>query len=124
MSPLMGSSGLTTLLLGLLAFVLITTLMQRPLKKQAEQAEQMRNQLGEGDRVVLTSGLFGTVTHVGNEQLIVELAPGTEVTVMKQAVGRVVAADEEEFEFSDETTAATPPHTQAPAFDDAAESGC
>lgn len=87
------------MLVGLLVF---TFLMQRPLKKQAEAQRKVRESLAEGCRVLLTSQIFGTVTHVGAEQLIVEIAPGVEVTAMKQAVIRVVEPQEEEFEFADE----------------------
>lgn len=91
-----------SLLLVVGAFLLITLLAQRPVKKQAEEQARMRDGLVEGTRVVLTSGMFATVTHVGTEQVIVELAPGVEVTALKTAVARVVAASDEEFEFADD----------------------
>lgn len=99
---MLASNGLLTLLMMVAVFLVFTTLASRPLKKQQQQAAEMRSQLTEGERVVLTSGLFGTITHVGNEQLVIELAPGTEVTALKTAVTRVVAAGDEEFSFADD----------------------
>ena len=94
--------GMTTLLIIVLAMVLFSFLLQRPLKKQAQAAAQMRDQLAEGSRVMLTGGLFGTITHVGAEQVIVELAPGVEVTCLKQAVAKQVMPEEEEFVFAED----------------------
>ena len=104
MTPLMALSGTMMMLLVVAFFLIFTTLAQRPLKKQAEEQAAMRKNLGEGTRVLLTGGLFGTVTHVGDEQIIVELAPGVEVTATKQAVSKVVAPEDEEFEFADDAS--------------------
>ncbi|RRD47937.1 preprotein translocase subunit YajC [Tessaracoccus sp. OH4464_COT-324] len=77
----------------------------RAQKKQAKAAAELHSQLEPGVRVMLHSGLFATVSHVGEKQLIVELAPGCEVTLVKGAIARVIAPDEEEFEFADEAEA-------------------
>ena len=103
MTPLLAGSGLTTLLIFAVVTILLMSLMQRPMKKQAQQQAEMRNAITEGTRVLLVGGLFGTVTHVGNEQVIVELAPGVEVTATKAAISRTVTPDDEEFEFADGT---------------------
>ncbi|MBB1510052.1 preprotein translocase subunit YajC [Tessaracoccus sp. MC1756] len=73
----------------------------RPQRKRMQQHQEMQQQLVPGARVLLTSGMFGTVVHVGERQLIVELAPGAEVTVLKGNVARTANPDEEEFEFDD-----------------------
>lgn len=82
-------------------FALFYFLIIRPQRKRMLQHQEMQSQLAPGSRVLLTSGMFGTVVHVGERQLIVELAPGAEVTVLKGNVARQVTADEEEFEFDD-----------------------
>lgn len=103
LTPLFAGGGMTMLLMVVAAMLIFSFLIQRPLKKQQAEAERLRSTLGEGSRVMLTSGLFGTVTHVGDQQLIVELAPGVEVTALKQSVAKVVQPEDEEFEFSDGT---------------------
>ncbi|MHA6524952.1 preprotein translocase subunit YajC [Tessaracoccus sp. G1721] len=86
-------------------FAVMYFLMIRPQQKRAKQHQEMQSGLSEGDRVLLTSGMFGTVAHVGERQLIIELAPGVEVTVLKGNVARKVGAEDEEFEFTDESAA-------------------
>ena len=83
-------------------FAVMYFLMIRPQQKRAKQHQEMQSGLSEGERILLTSGMFGTVAHVGERQLIVELAPGVEVTVLKGNVARTVSAEDEEFEFTDE----------------------
>lgn len=105
------ASGMTTILMLLVGMVVFTFLLQRPLKRQAEAQARLRDSIEQGQRVLLTSGIFATVTHVGDEQLIVEIAPGVEVTCTKQAVVRTITPDEEEFEFADEPVAEPTPQT-------------
>ena len=85
-------------------FAVMYFLMIRPQQKRAKQHQEMQAGLSAGERVLLTSGMFGTVAHVGERQIIVELAPGVEVTVLKGNVARKVSAEDEEFEFTDEST--------------------
>ena len=83
-------------------FAVMYFLMIRPQQKRAKQHQEMQSGLSVGERVLLTSGMFGTVAYVGERQLIIELAPGVEVTVLKGNVARKVLPEDEEFEFTDE----------------------
>lgn len=97
------------ILLMVAMFAIMYFLMIRPQQKKMRQDQEMRAQLGEGDRVLLTSGIFGTIAHVGERQMIVELAPGVEITVLKGNVARKVTAEDEEFEFTDDIAAEDAP---------------
>lgn len=79
--------------------------MIRPQQKRAKAHAALLDSIAEDTRVLLTSGIFGTVRHTGERQLIVELAPGVEVTVLKGNVARVVAPSDEEFVFTDDLPA-------------------
>ena len=76
-------------------------LMIRPQQKRAKEQQDMIARLAEGSRVMLTSGVFATVRHLGTKQAVVEVSPGVELTILRQAIVRTVPADEEEFEYSD-----------------------
>ena len=78
-------------------------LIMRPQRKRQQAMQQTMNALSPGDRVMLASGLFGTVISVGSRQVVLEISPGAEVTVLKQAVSRIVtAADEDNLEEEEE----------------------
>ena len=71
------------MLLMIVAFgAIMYFLMIRPQQKRAKEHQALINSIEAGTRVLLTSGIFATVVHVGERQLIVELGPGTEVTVL------------------------------------------
>jgi len=80
----------------------IYLMMIRPNQKRAAEQKNMMDAIQPGARVMLTSGLFGTVQAVGDKQMVVELAPGMAVTVVKPAVAKVVTEAEEEFEYTDD----------------------
>ena len=77
-------------------------LMIRPQQKRMREHQSQIDALLPGARVILNSGIFATISHIADTQAIVELAPGVEVTILKQAIARVTKNDEEEFEFTDE----------------------
>ncbi len=82
-------------------------LMIRPQQKRMREHQSQIDALQPGARVILSSGVFATLSHVADTQAIVELAPGVEVTILKQAIARVAKDDEEEFEFADEVEETT-----------------
>lgn len=100
-------------------FAIVYFLMIRPQQKKMREDQEMRSQLSPGDRVLLTSGVFATVAHIGERQMIVELAPGVEVTVLKGNVARKVDVADEEFEFTDDSATQPAVEQAQPQSDDA-----
>lgn len=96
------SSFLPMILILVVFLGLMSWSTRRNMKKQQNQRQELENSMTEGTRVMLTSGLYGTLTHVGDKQAIVELAPGAEVAVVKQAISKVVGPNDEEFSFADD----------------------
>lgn len=85
----------------LLPFILIVVvfwfLILRPARKRQQAATQLQSSLSVGDRIMLTSGIFGTVAAIGDESFELDIAPGLRVTVHRQAVAKIVepaSADE------------------------------
>ncbi|MDR2930786.1 MAG: preprotein translocase subunit YajC [Propionibacteriaceae bacterium] len=87
-------------------------LMIRPAKKQQQKQQEMMNSLEVGSRVMLGSGIYGTIRHLGEKQAVIEISPGVDLTILRQAIRGAVAPDEEEFEYADEAS-------QSPEADDA-----
>jgi len=75
------------LLLIVLAFWLLVI---RPARKRQNEMTRIQNSVQIGSEVMLGSGIFGTVTSIGDETLNLAVAPGTELKVARQAVVRVV----------------------------------
>lgn len=85
-------------LAALLPFALIALvfwfLIFRPARKRQRETMQTQSSLEVGVRVMLTSGIFGDVVSVGDAEVEVEVAPGTVVTVHRQAIGKVVPPED------------------------------
>lgn len=72
-------------LFGLL-FFFIYFVMIRPNKRRQMEHQQLIDSLETGDEVMTTTGIFGTVTSVGDEELKLQIAPNTEIRLLKRAV--------------------------------------
>ncbi|HEX3197757.1 MAG TPA: preprotein translocase subunit YajC [Propionibacteriaceae bacterium] len=89
-------------------------LILRPQRKRQQALQQTMNAISPGSRVMLGSGLFGTVVAVGPRQVVLEISPGAEVTVLKQAISKVVTDEDEDNldeqdELDEEETATEQP---------------
>lgn len=93
----------STLILVLLMVVAFYFLILRPQKKRQQAMQKTMRELQPGDRVLLGSGLFGTLVSVGDKQAVLEISPGVELTVLKQAiVRRATEADEDSDDRDDD----------------------
>jgi preprotein translocase subunit YajC len=71
-------------------------LILRPQRKRQQALQRTMNALTPGSRVMLGSGVFGTVVSVGPRQVVLEVSPGAELTVLKQAISKVVTEEDED----------------------------
>lgn len=92
--------GLSSLIfLGLLIAIFYFMLI-RPQKKRVEQHRSLVESLTVGDEIVTIGGVHGTVKRLGDDDLELEVAPGTVLRLVKSAVARRVTA---ELETGEET---------------------
>lgn len=63
-------------------------LLIRPQQQRAKKHRQLVSSVSPNDRIVTIGGLHGTVQSVDEETVRVEVAPGTVVTMAKQAIAR------------------------------------
>src|SRR5919112_4012886 len=101
------SSFSTLVLVGLMVFAFYFLIL-RPQRKRQQALQKTMGELGPGARVMLGSGLFGTVISVGEKQVVLEISPGAELTVLKQAIARVVTEADEDTESGEEFDERTP----------------
>ena len=76
-------------------------LIIRPQRKRAKEAAELQSSLQTGSRVMMSGGIFGTLKHLGEKQVVVEVSPGVEFTFVRQAIIRPLKDDEDEFEYAD-----------------------
>jgi preprotein translocase subunit YajC len=78
-------------LLIIVAFGFLYFVLVRPQKRRQLQSQQMLAGLKEGDEVVTAGGIYGHVTElVGDDDVMVEIAPDLRVKVARRAIGGIV----------------------------------
>lgn len=80
-------------------------LLIRPQQRRQREAQQMQAELLPDTKVMLTSGIFGTVREITDDYVLVEIADEVAVKVVRAAIGRVLPA---EFGEPTEETEPTP----------------
>ena len=75
----------------------------RPQRQRQAAHRRLVEELRPGEEVVTLGGIFGRVKAIEDDRIELEIAPGTEIKVAKQAVTGVLRNDEE-----------TPSETQDP----------
>ena len=68
-------------------------LVIRPARSRARAQQETLRSIEPGDRILMTSGMIGTVVTIGDGEATVELAPGVVVTIVDQAVLRRLNVD-------------------------------
>ncbi len=105
----MGDSSIwSTVLIFGVPILAMYLLFIRPQQKKLRAQQETDNRHEPGARIMTTAGVYATLVHMGQRQAIIEISPGVEMTVARQAISRVVASAEEDFEYEDENAAEVP----------------
>ena len=68
-------------------------LILRPQKARQRKAMNVQSQVMPGQRVRTTAGMYGTVVSGDDRDVVIEIAPGVHVTMLRRAVMDVVQDD-------------------------------
>jgi preprotein translocase subunit YajC len=103
------SGGSGFFLLIIVAFAFLWFVLIRPQRRRQTQAAQMLNSLNVGDEVVTAGGIYGEITRLVDDDVMVEIAPNLEVRVARRAIGAVIPKPEPEAPEEHEPEAEEPP---------------
>jgi preprotein translocase subunit YajC len=78
-------------------FVLI-----RPQRRRQQEHRAVVSGLSPEDEVITVGGVFGTVRSVADDHVVLEIAPGTEIRVAKEAVASIVRRNGESASTAEE----------------------
>lgn len=67
-------------------------LLIRPQRRKARTQQQTQSSIEVGNEIMLTSGIIGKVVSIEGDRARVEIAPGTEIVVIRAAIARQVPA--------------------------------
>ena len=87
-----GTSKYTFIILAVL-IGLFYVLIMRPQRNRQRKAMQTQSAVVPGQRVRTTAGMYGTVVSGDDRDVVIEIAPGVHVTMLRRAIMDVIADD-------------------------------
>jgi preprotein translocase subunit YajC len=88
------TSSSSSLLLIVVVFGVMILFMFRSQRRRQRQAQDTQKQVMDGARIRTTFGVYGTIVESDDRNVIVEVAPGVRVKMVRQAIMTVVPDDE------------------------------
>jgi preprotein translocase subunit YajC len=89
-----GSS--SSLLIIIVIFAIMMVFMFRSQSRRKRAAQETQRQVVDGARIRTTFGVYGTIVESDDRNVMVEVAPGTRIKMLRQAIAMVVPDDEPE----------------------------
>lgn len=98
-----GSNPYSGIIMLVIMFAIFYFLLIRPQQRRARAQRELLSSVEVGDEVVTTSGMFGTVIDIDEEDdiLTLEIAPGTRVRILRAGIGRIVVDEATEGDAPD-----------------------
>nr|CAA9361146.1 MAG: hypothetical protein AVDCRST_MAG46-3279 [uncultured Nocardioidaceae bacterium] len=81
----------------LLLLVVFYLLIMRPARNRQREVAALQASLEVGTVVMLASGVFGVLEHVGKETVRLRISASTVITVHRQAVGKTLSSEDLEL---------------------------
>ncbi len=83
-----GGGGTQMIIMLVLMFAIMYLFMIRPQRKRQKEIEAFRNSLQVGDKIVTTSGIYGTVKdlNMGESYMTIEISKGVNIKVDRNSV--------------------------------------
>jgi preprotein translocase subunit YajC len=116
-----GGSGIVFIIV--IAFLVLYLIVIRPQRRKQAQQQQMTSELNVGDEVLTAGGIYGTISHVDEDRVTVEIAPKLEVQVARRAIAGVLTEPEHETGAETEEQPDEGDEKWESAFDDKGSGG-
>ena len=71
----------------------IYLLLWRPQQRRMAAVRRLQSEIQEGDEVLTTSGIYGTIVRLGESDADLEIAPNTVIHVARGAIGQRIDAE-------------------------------
>jgi preprotein translocase subunit YajC len=90
-----GVAGLGGFLIPLmLMFGIMYFLVIMPQQRQRKKVQEMLSAIKNGDKVVTTSGIYGTINGMDGDTIILKIADNVKIRIARTAIAQVEATDD------------------------------
>ena len=84
-----GSGTILSLVPFILIFVIFYFMLILPQQKKQKQQKAMMESLKKGDKVITSSGIWGTVTNLGKDTVTLQVSDNTKIKMQREFIARV-----------------------------------
>lgn len=89
-----GPATLLSLVPVLLIFVIFYFLLLLPQQRKQKHHKEMLRALKKGDKIITSSGIWGTITNLDKETATVQIADNTKIKIQRDNIARLRTSDE------------------------------
>ena len=90
-----GVAGLGGFLIPLmLMFGIMYFLVLLPQQRQRKKVQEMLSAIKNGDKVITTSGIYGTINGMDGDTIILKIADNVKIRIARAAIAQVEASDD------------------------------
>ncbi|MGB7846022.1 MAG: preprotein translocase subunit YajC [Candidatus Acidiferrum sp.] len=90
-----GAGGLGGFLLPLLLmFGIMYFLVIMPQQRQRKKTQEMLSNVKNGDKIVTTSGIYGTINGIDGDTFILKVADNVKIRIARAAIAQVEASED------------------------------
>ena len=90
-----GVAGLGGFLIPLmLMFGIMYFLVLLPQQRQRKKVQEMLGAIKNGDKVITTSGIYGTINGIDGDTIILKIADNVKIRIARAAIAQVEASDD------------------------------
>ena len=79
----------------LLMFGIMYLLVILPQQRQRKKTQEMLSAVKNGDKVVTSSGIYGTINGIDGETVILKIADQVKIRIARSAIAQVLEASED-----------------------------
>jgi len=89
------------LIVMVLLLVVMYVLMIRPQRQRQQAQQSMIDSAGVGDDILTSGGIYGTITEIEDDDVVVEIADGLTVHMTRRGIAAVLPPEAEEADEAD-----------------------
>ena len=78
----------------LLMFGIMYFLVIMPQQRQRKKVQEMLGAIKNGDKVITTSGIYGTINGIDGDTIILKIADNVKIRVSRAAIGQLEASED------------------------------
>ena len=94
-APAPAGSGMESFILIIVMLVFFYFLLIRPQQKRQKKHQELLSSLKMNDEVITSAGVFGKITEIKGNTVMIEVAKGTRIKVLKSYVAGIANTDTE-----------------------------